>query len=333
MNTPVALMRASDAPKDLKFILGFYYGNGENILIRENGGRLELLYRTDTADSSFASANIFPLKKLRFDSYVINEAGPMSSAEASVKFERDSDGYGIACRVGGHTYTRLFLGQTTGERAEAFRFPFLNETDWHRLEQDALKGSVPGQLASGERAVLVDASGIKGILIDSKYAFADNCFGRALYHGNRLYVAEEAAAALARVQKQLEGYGLGLVLWDAYRPWHISKLATLALPDDKKGMLPDPDKEGSYHNTGNAVDVSLYDLASGEQIEMISGFDEPSMRQYSDYPGGTSRQRHLRDLLRNIMENNGFKGTQMEWWHFEYGQGKKWAHLNEPFAK
>ena len=107
-----------DAPKDVKHILGFYYGNGENILIRENGGRLELLYRFSMQDKAFGSSNIYPLAKEHFDSYTLNEAGPMTSSESSVRFERDQDGYGISCRVGGHVYSRAFVGTTTGERGK-----------------------------------------------------------------------------------------------------------------------------------------------------------------------------------------------------------------------
>ncbi len=322
-----------DAPKDVKFILGLYYGNGEHILLRENTGRLELLYKTEAADNSFAAANIFPLRKLRFDSYTLNESGPMNSAESSVKFERDGDGYGISCRVGGHVYTRAFLGRTLGERAEVFRLPTVSEEEWKKLSREAQQSEMPAVFSAGEKAVLVDVSAVQGIMIDSKYAAEENCFGRALYKNDKLYVARDAAEALGRVQKQLEYYGLGLVLWDAYRPWHISKLAYTALPKDKKFLLPDPDKESNCHNTGNAVDVSLYDLSSGEHLEMISGFDEPSLRQYSDYAGGTARQRYLRDLLRTVMENNGFKGIEMEWWHFEYADGKKWSSLNELYRE
>ena len=65
-----------DAPKDIKYILGFYYGNGENILIRENNGRLELLYRTALEDKSFAAANLYPLSKVHFDSYTLQESIP-----------------------------------------------------------------------------------------------------------------------------------------------------------------------------------------------------------------------------------------------------------------
>lgn len=318
----------NDAPKDIKYILGFYYGNGENILIRENNGRLELLYRTAQEDRSFAAANLYPLSKVHFDSYTLQESGPMSNTEASVRFERDSDGYGISCRVGGNTYSRYFLGTTQGERAKPFRLEERSAEEWAKLREEAAKAAVPAALAAGEQAQLVDAATVAGVKVNSVYAGSDNLFGAPLYSTPKLFVAKEAAAALGRVQQRLAAYGYGLVLWDAYRPWSVSKLANLALPEGKKDMLEDPEIKGSTHNTGNAVDVGLYSLESGAALDLGCGFDEPSLRQYASYAGGTSRERYLRSLLREEMELQGFKGIEMEWWHFEFGDCSKFAHLN-----
>lgn len=318
----------NDAPKDIKYILGFYYGNGENILIRENNGRLELLYRTAQEDRSFAAANLYPLSKVHFDSYTLQESGPMSNTEAGVRFERDTDGYGISCRVGGNTYSRYFLGTTQGERAKPFRLEERSAEEWAKLRKEAAKAAVPAALAAGEQAQLVDAASVAGVKVNSVYAGSDNLFGAPLYSTPKLFVAKDAAAALGRVQQRLAPYGYGLVLWDAYRPWSVSKLANLALPEGKKDMLEDPEVKGSVHNTGNAVDVGLYSLESGEELDMGCGFDEPSLRQYASYAGGTSRERYLRSLLREEMELQGFKGIEMEWWHFEYGDCSKFAHLN-----
>lgn len=317
-----------DAPKDIKYILGFYYGNGENILIRENNGRLELLYRTAQEDRSFAAANLYPLSKVHFDSYTLQESGPMSNTEAGVRFERDTDGYGISCRVGGNTYSRYFLGTTQGERAKPFRLEERSAEEWAKLREEAAKAAVPAALAAGEQAQLVDAASVAGLKVNSVYAGSDNLFGAPLYSTPKLFVAKDAAAALGRVQQRLAAYGYGLVLWDAYRPWSVSKLANLALPEGKKDMLEDPEVKGSVHNTGNAVDVGLYSLDSGEELDMGCGFDEPSLRQYASYAGGTSRERYLRSLLHEEMELQGFKGIEMEWWHFEFGDCSKFAHLN-----
>ena len=95
-----AVLEPRECPKDLKYLLGIYYGNGEQFVIRERNGELELLYRTTREDYKFANSNQFPLKKERFDSYTLLEAGPMNNTETSVRFERDPDGYGITCKRG-----------------------------------------------------------------------------------------------------------------------------------------------------------------------------------------------------------------------------------------
>lgn len=252
----------------------------------------------------------------------------MSNTEAGVRFERDSDGYGISCRVGGNTYSRYFFGTTQGERAKPFRLEERSAEEWAKLREEAAKAAVPAALAAGEQAQLVDAASVAGLKVNSVYAGSDNLFGAPLYTTPKLFVSKEAAAALGKVQQRLAPYGYGLVLWDAYRPWSVSKLANLALPEGKKDMLEDPEVKGSTHNTGNAVDVGLYSLESGEELDMGCGFDEPSLRQYASYAGGTSRERYLRSLLREEMELQGFKGIEMEWWHFEFGDCSKFAHLN-----
>ena len=220
---------------------------------------------------------------------------------------------------------------TQGERAKPFRLEERSAEEWAKLREEAAKAAVPAALAAGEQAQLVDAASVAGVKVNSVYAGSDNLFGAPLYSTPKLFVAKDASAALGRVQQRLAPYGYGLVLWDAYRPWSVSKLANLALPEGKKDMLEDPEVKGSVHNTGNAVDVGLYSLDSGEELDMGCGFDEPSLRQYASYVGGTSRERYLRSLLREEMELQGFKGIEMEWWHFEYGDCSKFAHLNSEF--
>lgn len=314
--------------KEIKYILGYYYGNGENILIRENNGELDLVYRVWSEDKDFSRANIFPLLKVRFDSYNINESGPVGAGESDVYFNRDRDGYGIALRVGGHTYTRRFIGTAEGDKGNPMRLPQIAPEEWSRLRTAAKEAAIPLKLTDGMTAELVNAATIEGLKVSSVYGGEDNLFGAPLYEGKDLYLGKEAAEALGKVQQHLALYGYGLVLWDAYRPWHVSYLANLALPKNKKDMLEDPLKEGSPHNTGMSVDVGLYSLETGEELTMISGYDEPSFRQYSSYPGGSTKERYLRDLLRSTMKLYGFTGIDMEWWHFNFDVKTKYAHQN-----
>ncbi|MCA8965304.1 MAG: serine hydrolase, partial [Planctomycetes bacterium] len=91
----------------------------------------------------------------------------------------------------------------------------------------------------------------------------------------------------------------------------------------------DPSK-GSRHNRGCAVDLTLHDLATGEVVDMVSGYDEFTERAYPDYPGGTTRQRHYREVLRRAMQEQGFTVYEHEWWHFDFADWRQYPIGNEP---
>ena len=97
-------MAAKSVPKDVNFLLGMYYGNASVFLLREDKGHLQIVYHSNSDDMDFSQANIFPLKKVRFDSYTLNEEGPLFGGEAAVHFERDTDGNGIVCKIGGCSF-------------------------------------------------------------------------------------------------------------------------------------------------------------------------------------------------------------------------------------
>ena len=312
-----------DCPKDLKYILGMYYGNGEMFLLRENNGEVELVYRFGQNDYTFAGSNVYLLYKEHFDSYTINESGPLNHLDAAVRIERSREGYGVSCSVGGNRYSRHFFA---GENGRPFRFAPVS--DWQALKTAADAAAMPAQLGNGQQAQLVDlAQAVPELKFDLRYAQADNCFGQALTDDQRAFSDADAAQALAQAQQYLKPYGYGILVWEAYRPWSVSKLAYDALPADKKSMLPAPEV-GFSHNTGRSIDVSLYLLATGENADMISGFDEPSVRQYASFAGGTTLERYRRDLLRSAMQMAGFTASETEWWHFDYGDIKGFAHLN-----
>jgi D-alanyl-D-alanine dipeptidase len=105
-----------------------------------------------------------------------------------------------------------------------------------------------------------------------------------------------------------------------------------ATPDDKKIFVADP-KEGSKHNRGCAVDLTLYGLKTGQAVEMPSGYDEMSPRAYADYSGGTTEQREHRAILRQAMEKEGFTVYPQEWWHFDYKDWKRYPIMNVRFEE
>ena len=145
--------------------------------------------------------------------------------------------------------------------------------------------------------------------------------GFPLYERPAAYLQRPAAEALGRAQATLAPQGYGLLIHDAYRPWFVTKMFWDATPPEDHVFVADP-AEGSRHNRGCAVDLSLYDLKTGKAVEMTGRYDEMSTRSYADFIGGTTAQRRRRGLLRAAMEAQGFTVYPQEWWHFDY---QAWA--------
>jgi D-alanyl-D-alanine dipeptidase len=163
-----------------------------------------------------------------------------------------------------------------------------------------------------------------------RYATADNIVHRPVYRQARAFLQRPAAEALVRARRELASKGYGLLVFDGYRPWSVTKFFWDNVRPDQRAFVADP-KKGSKHNRGCAVDLSLYDLAMGREVEMPSAYDETSERASPDYAGGTPEQRARRDLLRAAMEKEGFTVEENEWWHFNFRDWKDYPILDIPF--
>jgi D-alanyl-D-alanine dipeptidase len=170
-----------------------------------------------------------------------------------------------------------------------------------------------------------------GIHLDVRYAGKNNEFGRPFYSEARVLLQRPAAEALARVHRALRAKGYGLLVFDGYRPWSVTKQFWDLTPADKKVFVADP-KSGSRHNRGCAVDVTLYHLDSGKEAEMGGAYDEMSKRSYVTYEGGPKEALSRRDTLRVAMEREGFFVYPWEWWHFDWKDFREYAVLDVPFS-
>ena len=168
--------------------------------------------------------------------------------------------------------------------------------------------------------------------LDIRYATPNNFTGRKQYAEARAFLQRPAAEALVRANRALKPDGFGLLVFDGYRPWSVSKAFWDVTPPDKHKFVADPQK-GSRHNRGCAVDVGLYHLRTGKEVAMPSAFDEMSDRAAADYKGGTTEQRRTRGLLRAALEKEGFKVNPDEWWHFDYQDSPFYRVLDLPFDK
>jgi D-alanyl-D-alanine dipeptidase len=182
-------------------------------------------------------------------------------------------------------------------------------------------------------ADLIELTKLDGsIKLDIRYATANNFVGRAVYPEARAFLQRPAAEGVVRVHKLLKREGLGLVIFDGYRPWTITKLFWDVVPEDKRTFVADPAK-GSKHNRGCAIDLSIFDLKTGKLVPMPSGYDEFTERASPNYAGGTDEERANRDKLRRLMEAEGFVVNANEWWHFDYKDWEQYAIYDISFAE
>jgi len=199
------------------------------------------------------------------------------------------------------------------------------------LRAEALKAQPPHEQGNFLEPELVELVKLDPtIKLDVRYATTNNFLETPVYTQARAFLQKPAAEALLRAHHELKASGYGLIIHDGYRPWYVTKIFWEATPDDKKIFVANP-AAGSRHNRGCAVDLSLYDLATGKEVKMPSGYDEMTERAYANYSGGTDDERALRTLLRQAMERQGFNVNPTEWWHFDYKEWKQYPILNVKF--
>ena len=217
------------------------------------------------------------------------------------------------------------------ERPQIFRITPVRPVAELRVE--ALAARPPQEQGDFQRSDLVDVAKLDArIKLDIRYATSDDFLSTPVYTSARALLQRPAAEALFRAHRELMKRGYGLLIFDAYRPWYVTKIFWDATPADKHQFVADPAK-GSRHNRGCAVDLTLYDLRTGREIEMTGVYDEMSERSYPDYKGGTPEQREHRQVLRAAMEAEGFTVFDTEWWHFDYRDWPRYAIQNIPFEE
>ncbi|HKO42179.1 MAG TPA: M15 family metallopeptidase [Pyrinomonadaceae bacterium] len=170
------------------------------------------------------------------------------------------------------------------------------------------------------------------IRLDIRYATKNNFLGKKVYKVQRAFLQRPAAEALVRVNQKLRAKGYGLVVFDGYRPWSVTKTFWDATPPDKKIFVADPAR-GSRHNRGCAVDLSLFDLKTGMTVKMPSEYDEMTERSHINYECSTDIAESYRELLRSAMTSEGFNVYEPEWWHYDYKDWKEYPILNVQFSE
>jgi D-alanyl-D-alanine dipeptidase/CubicO group peptidase (beta-lactamase class C family) len=295
-----------------------------NGLIAEYGYDDHVIYVLEEAGRLYAIMDwhfLEPLRPVNDNEFVF--LSNSRYAGESVKFHRYSAGRSTSVTIGGVTFPRRNI---PGEGTPSFRIQ--PERPVEVLMKEALAATPPPEKGEFAKPDLVDLATLDPTLkFDIRYATANNFLGTPVYPVARTLMQRPAAEALLKTHRELARDGYGLLIHDAYRPWHVTKVFWEATPNAQRIFVADP-ALGSRHNRGCAVDLTLYELKTGQAVTMPGGYDEFSDRSYPRYPGGTSLQRWHREKLRAAMEANGFNVYEAEWWHFDFRDWKKYPVLN-----
>ena len=293
------------------------YGWDHNVLyILERDGRLNALIEWFF---------LYPLTEISPDVYAFPEEGGLYHGERLV-FTRDADGRATSVEAASVVFERRDVGTEAGG---TFRIDPVRPVD--ELRAEALAASPPDEPGPFRDSELVEVATLEpGIQLDVRYATTNNFMSSVFYEEPRVFLQRPAAEAVARAHRALAEHGFGLLLHDGYRPWYVTKMFFDATPESQKLFVADP-ANGSRHNRGSAIDLNLYDLETGLPADMVGTYDEFSPRSFPNYPGGTSRQRWQRELLRRVMEAEGFTVYEAEWWHFDHEDWREYALQNATF--
>ncbi|HET7553390.1 MAG TPA: serine hydrolase, partial [Gemmatimonadaceae bacterium] len=303
----VQLGMPAPAPEKYRGLIGEYGWDYNTLYILERDGKLEALIEWFFR---------YPLEEVSKGVYKFPNWGLYDGEQ--VVFDFDANGRAKAVTASGVTFPRRATGPEDGSQ---FRITPVRPVA--ELRKEALAAQPPKEKGDFRKSDLVELVKLDSTIhLDIRYATTNNFMGTPMYEEGRAFMQRPAAEAVARANAWLKERGYGLLIHDAYRPWFVTKMFWDATPVDKHIFVANP-ADGSRHNRGCAVDLTLYDLSSGKPITMVGGYDEMTGRSYPDYPGGTSLQRWHRALLRQAMEMQGFTVYEAEWWHFDY---KDWRH-------
>jgi CubicO group peptidase (beta-lactamase class C family)/D-alanyl-D-alanine dipeptidase len=313
----VAVAKPKPLPAKWEGLLGEYGPDFNTLVILEKDGQLY---------TQIEWQYLYPLKEMSANAFQFPDYGLYMGDK--ITFLRDKSG--TATHV--DAASMLFKRRPLPKRGETYKIDAVRPVD--ELRKIALAAKPPVEKnAFFRKPDLVDLTALdKTIKLDIRYATTNNFLGTPFYTSAKAYMQRPAAAALLKVHRDLAANGYGLLIHDAYRPWHVTKMFRDATPEKFHHFVADP-LQGSRHNRGCAIDLTLYDLQTGRVIDMPGGYDEMTDRSYPDYLGGTSLERWHRDLLRHAMEQHGFKVYEAEWWHFDFHEWRQYPILNTRFEE
>ncbi|RXK58352.1 peptidase M15 [Lacibacter luteus] len=171
-----------------------------------------------------------------------------------------------------------------------------------------------------------------GLVYDLRYATVNNFVKLPLYPvtTTSTFLRLPAANALQQVQQELKQKGLGLKIFDAYRPYSVTIKFWELIKDER--YVANPSK-GSGHNRGLAVDLTIIDLKTGIELDMGTGFDNFSDTAHHSFTQLSTTVLQNRKVLKEVMLKHGFTALETEWWHYYWPNNRNYEVLDLDFKK
>ncbi len=175
---------------------------------------------------------------------------------------------------------------------------------------------------------LIDLSTIPGCKINCVYATALNFTGKQIYAKPVCYLLKKPAEQLKKISAELKKEGLGIIVYDAYRPLQAQQKLWDVCPDERYVSHPE---KGGRHTRGTAVDISLYRISDGSLLEMGTAHDDFTEKAWIDCKAISQEAQNNRKKLRSMMVKYGFEPIKTEWWHFDFKGWQQYPVLDIGF--
>jgi D-alanyl-D-alanine dipeptidase len=171
---------------------------------------------------------------------------------------------------------------------------------------------------------------VPGLVLDIRYATTNNFTNEKIYNLARAYARKPVAESLKKIQEELKPQGLGIKIFDAYRPYKATVKFYEVYRDTTYVASP---YRGSRHNRGCALDLTVIDLKTGEELKMPTEYDSFKKEAWPSTPVSDPLIRKNRALLIEIMEKHGFKVNGSEWWHYDFKGWKNYEVMDIDFEE
>ncbi len=198
------------------------------------------------------------------------------------------------------------------------------------LVPTTLKEYLKSVEANPEKELIDLEKFIPGIVLDIRYATANNFTGEVIYNSAKAFARKPVAVALKKAQEEFSEQGIGIKVFDAYRPYAATVKFYEVYRDTTYVASP---YKGSRHNRGCAIDMTLIDLKTGKELEMPTEYDSFQKAAWPKTPVKDPVIKKNRDLIIRVMEKHGFKVNSSEWWHFDFVGWQKFEVMDIAFEE